>query len=102
MSKVRLAEKIRNLGEALLPGEGGGFRVVPQLCVLYPVLSRTTEEKLREKYLIQCSQNVSAEHDSLCRNDRLFSSRKGITVDPVSPWDILGNMHQHLVSIGIC
>jgi hypothetical protein len=46
MSKLSLAEKIRNLAEAPLPW---GVRAVPLLCVLYPVLSLTTEEKRRGK-----------------------------------------------------
>ena len=48
------------------------MRAVPPLCVLYPGICLTTEEKEHGKNLGRGSRKVPGGHDSICRNGRLL------------------------------
>jgi len=47
-SKVRLAAKVRHLGE--------GIRAVPRLCVLQPGIRLTNDEKITHKYSVTVAE----------------------------------------------
>jgi len=92
MSKVRLAAKSRHLGKVTMP----------HFCLLHPGICLTTEQNGMEKIsftVVKKSQMGMIQYVDLAIFWHIAMTS---FVDPGLPWDALGNLSQHLVSVAIC
>jgi len=91
-----------------LAGKSGTLAKLPcqgvfESCPVFACYTLSFALELRENggKRTQCSRNEPAGHVSLFGHGHLLAcSHK--SVQPDSPWDVLGGLRQHSVSIGFC
>jgi hypothetical protein len=99
MSKVKPRREIQTL--QVKPPCLERVRAVSRLCVLYPGVRLTTEEK-HGKDISQGSPKVPVRHESVSHYGNLLVGRHYKFVDSGLPWDALEDLGQHRLSEYIC